>query len=151
MGLFRSDEEKARAAEERAEAERTAAAQQAEADRVAAEAAHAATPVGQAEAAMRRGDRFCEVQVSVGRQEREAMWGERTYAADDRVDSSAQVLGEIEELGWRLEHVGYVFRVTGESSSEKAFMTGQQTAVSGDTVGIYLFRNPTVGGAGAPA
>jgi hypothetical protein len=43
--------------------------------------------------------------------------------------------------GWRLEHVGHVFVVTSESSRDKFLRTGQQTAVSGGTIGIYLFRN----------
>ena len=31
--------------------------------------------------------------------------------------------------------------ITGESSSDRILGTGQNTAVSGETVGIYLFRN----------
>ena len=53
--------------------------------------------------------------------------------------SSATTLGEIEKLGWRLEHAGYYFMITGERSSERAF--GQATAINGVTIGVYLFRN----------
>jgi hypothetical protein len=52
-----------------------------------------------------------------------------------------QRLRAIEAIGWRLEHVGHVFVVTSESSRDKFLRTGQQTAVSGDTIGIYLVRN----------
>jgi hypothetical protein len=55
--------------------------------------------------------------------------------------SSAASLGEIEKLGWRLEHVGYYFMITGETSTDRVFVSGEATAVSGVTVGVYLFRN----------
>lgn len=144
MGLFKSEEEKAAEVAARAEAERVAAANRVLAQQEERERAWLATPIGQAQQAMDRGEKFCELQLPVGRQEREAMWGARDYATNELVMSSAQVLGEIEDMGWKLEHVGYVFQVTGESSTEKAFLSGQQTAVSGVTVGIYLFRNPTL-------
>jgi hypothetical protein len=47
----------------------------------------------------------------------------------------------IEQLGWRLEHAGYFFMITGESSTARVFASGDNTAVSGTTVGVYLFRN----------
>jgi hypothetical protein len=50
-------------------------------------------------------------------------------------------LAAIEDIGWRLVHVGYVFVVTGESSHERVFSSGDNIAVSGQTIGIYLFRN----------
>ncbi len=31
--------------------------------------------------------------------------------------------------------------VTGETSTSRVFVTGEATAVSGVTVGVYLFRN----------
>lgn len=144
MGLFKSEDEKAQEAAARAEQERREAESQVLAQQAERERAWLATPLGQAQAALERGERFCELQLVVGRQEREAMWGARDYATSDVVISSAQVLGQVEEMGWRLEHVGYVFRMTGESSSQKAFASGLQTSVSGDTVGVYLFRNTTV-------
>ena len=55
--------------------------------------------------------------------------------------SSAVILGEIESLGWRLEHAGYFFMITGETSTARVFNSGEATAVSGVTVGVYLFRN----------
>jgi hypothetical protein len=55
--------------------------------------------------------------------------------------SSAAILGEIESVGWRLEQAGYFYMVTNETSSDRVFLTGQATAVSGVTVGVYLFRN----------
>jgi hypothetical protein len=55
--------------------------------------------------------------------------------------SSAVTLGEIEKLGWRLENASYLFMITGETSTSRVFVTGEATAISGVTVGIYLFRN----------
>lgn len=144
MAFFKSEEERAQAAAERAaqEAEEEAARQEKLQERARIE--WLATPIGQATAALQAGQRFLEVQLSVGRQEREAMWGMRDYDAQDQVISSAAVLGEIEALGWRLEHAGYIFRVSGESSSSRMFVSGEQTSVSGETVGIYLFRNASL-------
>jgi hypothetical protein len=41
----------------------------------------------------------------------------------------------------RLEHVSYIFMITGETSTQRVFASGEATAVSGVTVGVYLFRN----------
>ena len=141
--MFKSAED--RAAERRAREADEARAEQARAEqeRAAKEqrerAAYLATPVGAASAAIEAGEPFFEVQLEVGRHTGTAGFG----AADGRhtTASSAATLGEIEKLGWRLEHASYVFMVTGESSTSKVFATGEATAVSGVTVGVYLFRN----------
>ncbi len=140
MGLFKTEEEKAAAAaeEERVEAARQA---QATADAVARAAeARARGPIGQAEAAKAAGLGFFEVQLDVGESQGTSWFGSTT-ATDTRTTRHLGILGEIEALGWRLENVGYVFLMTGQSSTDKVFFTGQETAVSGKTVGIYLFRN----------
>lgn len=54
--------------------------------------------------------------------------------------SSAGILGDIERVGWRLEHTGYFYMVTGETSTKKVLISGDQTAVTGITFGVYLFR-----------
>jgi hypothetical protein len=122
----------AREAEDRAERARAAKAEQ-------QRQAFLASPVGAATAAMEAGETFFEVQLEVGSHVGSAGFG----AIDGRhtVTSSASTLGEIEKLGWRLEHVGYFFMITGESSTARVFMSGDNTAVSGTTVGVYLFRN----------
>ncbi len=53
----------------------------------------------------------------------------------------ASILDGIEAQGWRLDHVGYVYRVTGTTSRDKFFASGQQEAVSGEIIGVYLFRS----------
>lgn len=141
MAFFKSDEEKAREAAEQAAAEQEMAEALAARKEATARKAWLESPLGKATAAKESGDRFLELQLEVGMHHREAPWGARDYASDERVISSASMLQKIEEVGWSLEHVGYVFKMTGQSSSEKWLASGQQTAVSGITVGIYLFRN----------
>ncbi|GAB7002633.1 hypothetical protein JCM18899A_01040 [Nocardioides sp. AN3] len=51
------------------------------------------------------------------------------------------MLTHIADVGWRLEHTSYLSMVTGETSSERVFLSGQHVAGSGVTVRVYLFRN----------
>ena len=141
--MFKSAEEKeAERLEREAEEARVAAA---EAERARAEeearqrAAWLASPVGAATAAKEAEERFLELQLPVGGHLGQASWG--MASGERKADSSAAILGQIEKVGWRLEHASYVFMVTGQSSTERMFLTGQETAVSGVTVGVYLFRN----------
>lgn len=142
-------------ASEREAARREREAEQARNEAAAAEQARAAeeqrnreaflaTPVGAATAAKEAGQPFFEVQIEVGSREGSAWFG----ATDGQrtASSSAATLGEIEKLGWRLEHAGYYFMVTGETSTGRVFISGDATAVSGVTIGVYLFRNTSVPG-----
>lgn len=52
----------------------------------------------------------------------------------------ASILEAVEEHGWHLEHVNYVFRMTETVSRDKFLSSGQQEAVSGEVLGIYIFR-----------
>jgi hypothetical protein len=80
-----------------------------------------------------------EVQLQVGAHVGSAGFG--GIQGQHTTSSSAVTLGEIEKLGWHLEHVGYYFMITGETSTARVFVSGDATAVSGATVGVYLFRN----------
>lgn len=57
-----------------------------------------------------------------------------------RTTEHASMLDAIEAEGWRLEHANYVYRVTGSVSRDKFLSSGQQEAVSGEIIGVYLFR-----------
>ncbi|MFI5428310.1 hypothetical protein [Aeromicrobium sp. UC242_57] len=140
MGLFKSEEEKAAEQAERACVEAAQAAARAEAAKKAAEAKRRAGPVGQAGVAKEAGLRFYEVQLDVGVTQGSATFGEAS-GSETRSAAHPGHAGEIEALGWKLEHVGYVYQVTGEETTDKFVTTGQRVAVSGKTVGIYLFRN----------
>jgi len=141
--MFKSAEEReAERREKEAEQARVAAAE-AQRQRAAAEqqarAAFLATPQGAATVAKEAGDRFLEIQLQVGSQYGHASWG--MVEGRSSVESSAGVLELVERVGWRLEHANYFFMITGETSSQRVFMTGEATAVNGVTVGAYLFRN----------
>lgn len=130
----RRDREAERARQEAAQAER---AMEAEEERQ--RAAFLATPVGAATLAKDEGQTFFEVQLEVGGHLGSAGFGN----IDGRrtTSSSAATLAAIEQLGWHLEHASYFFMITGETSTARVFMSGEATAVSGVTVGVYLFRN----------
>jgi hypothetical protein len=140
--VFRSPEEKAasrskrdaeRAQEEAALAERAKAAAE-ERQR----AALLATPIGAATAALDAGQEFFEVQLEVGTHTGTASFG--SAQGQRTTSSSAGILGEIEKLGWRLEHASYLYVMTGETSTKKVLVSGDETIISGTTVGVYLFR-----------
>ena len=139
-----------KSAEERAAERRKREAEQAREQAALAEQAGAqeeqrqrdvflASPVGAATAAKEAGEPFFEIQLELGGHVGSASFG--SAAGHRMTSSSAATLGEIERLGWRLEHAGYYFMVTGETSTSRVFVTGDATAVSGVTVGVYLFRN----------
>lgn len=116
------------------------------AERAARAAAHTpaepATPEEQALAAYEAGEGFLELQMEVGASlRRTPTWrpGENHRVSEHTTDPTG-TLEAIEAIGWHLEHVGYVFVVTGQNSVDRALSSGQETAVSGKTVGIYLFR-----------
>jgi hypothetical protein len=141
--VFDSAEEKAAKKKAREEEEaRVAAAQAAQARADADERARRAWlagPVGRATAAKQADEEFFEVQLQVGAHSGSASWGEAS--GERSAASSAGTLAQIERVGWRLEHASHVFMVTGQTSTERVFLSGENTAVSGAMVGVYLFRN----------
>ena len=139
--MFKSGEERAADRHER----ETARAEQARAaEEQRKREAFLATPVGAATAAKEAGQQFFEIQLEVG-----GHLGSSGFGSTDghrSTSSSAAILGEIESIGWRLEHVGYFYMITSETSSDRMFLSGQATAVSGVTIGVYLFRTATPNG-----
>lgn len=111
-----------------------------------AEAAHRAreafevSPAGQARSAYARGDAFYQVQIPHADVRRpHSLAGESQQWL---AESSADHLAAIEAEGWRLEHAGFVYVMTGQTSRDKiaGWSGGQLTAVNGQVNGIYLFR-----------
>ncbi len=141
--MFKNAEERAAQRREREAEQARAQAALAEQARVAEEQrqrdAFLATPVGAATAAKEAGQAFVEIQLEVGGHTGSA--GSGSTEGRRLASSSAATLGEIEKLGWRLEHAGYYFMITGETSTDRVFVSGAATAVSGVTIGVYLFRN----------
>jgi hypothetical protein len=145
--VFRSAEEKEAQRREREAQEARAAEARAEQAKLAEEErkrkAFLASPVGAATAAKEAGQQFFEVQLEVGKHKGSASFG--SIEARRTTSSSAATLGEIEAVGWRLEHAGYYFMITGETSTKKVLVSGEETAINGVTIGVYLFRNTSPG------
>lgn len=104
--------------------------------------AYASSPVGQAEAAHRRGDGFFQIELEISK-----IGGLGTYSAFGSSGNAVKhtggrpdLLGQIEDVGWRLEHVGYVFVETGATTSNRFGGTGQGVVTRGQVMGVYLFR-----------
>jgi hypothetical protein len=97
-------------------------------------------PVLQARLALDAGSKI--FQVSLPLSKTAAMVGALTPATTaTKTAEHGSVLDAIESVGWRLEHANYVYRVTGSISRDKLLSSGQQEAVSGEIVGIYIFRH----------
>lgn len=98
------------------------------------------TPVGQATEAKERGDRFFEVQLDAAQ-----LKGSSTFGSSNnrmrRSGGAPDVLGQIEEVGWRLEHVSHAFIETGATTTNRMLGTGQGMVTRGVVTGFYLFRN----------
>lgn len=147
MALIGRKTEEERAAED---ARRQEAAQrltaQMEAVRTAAEQEDArkrylASPVGQADTARQRGDRFFQVSLRESEVRGQSTdWTFSQSTTTTKVHGATDVLGQIEELGWHLEHVGYVFVETGAVDRNKAFSGGAVSRTDGYVQGTYLFR-----------
>jgi hypothetical protein len=65
---------------------------------------------------------------------------EMTTRVRDTGDIVGASLTAVADEGWELVTAGYVFRQTGGASRDKFLASGQQIAVIGDTLGVYLFR-----------
>jgi hypothetical protein len=141
--MFDSLEEKAAKKKARDEEQaRIAAAEAAQAQSAAEERRRKAwliSAAGGAAEAKVAGDEFYECQLQVGTHEGRASFGEASGTR--QVQSPAGTLMQIERIGWRLEHVDHVFMATGQTSTGRVMLSGENTAVSGVIVGIYLFRN----------
>jgi hypothetical protein len=99
-----------------------------------------ATPVGRAETAHQEGRAFFHLTVPISEVEgRELEWT-LSQSAETRRFAPTDILGQIEEVGWRLEHVGYVFVETGEVARSKVRPSGSVSRAQGYVEGIYLFR-----------
>ena len=98
------------------------------------------TPLGLATTAKETGNGFFEIELEIGSSKRTVAFGTADFGGHKKSDFTG-VLSQIESIGWRLEQVGYYFLITGETSRDKFLASGQNTAVNGKTMGVYLFRN----------
>ena len=119
--------------EEKQEERRVKAEQEARAN-------YLASPAGKAEAAYQAGLMFFQLTINISAiQGRSSDWSYSQSTLTRRFNA-VDTLGQIEEMGWHLEHVGYVFVETGEIARSKALSSGSVTRTQGYVEGIYLFR-----------
>lgn len=118
-------------------------AAKADAQRAKQEAAYWASPVGRAAQAKQRGDTFFQLEIETTRLAGYStdFWGPSDVSKTRRAKGATDVLGQIEDLGWRLEHAGWVFIETGSSSRDKLMSSGERSTTSGRVEGVYLFRS----------
>jgi hypothetical protein len=98
------------------------------------------SPLGLATQAKEAGNGFFEIELELGSSKRNVSFGTGDFGKHKKSEYTG-LLSQIEDIGWLLEHVGYYFMITGETSRDKFLASGQNTAVNGKTMGIYLFRN----------
>lgn len=128
MPLFNQKTEEEKQEERRVKAEQEARAR------------YLASPVGKAEAAYQAGQMFFQLTINISEIEgRSSDW---SYSQSTRTTrfNAVDTLGQIEETGWHLEHVGYVFVETGEIARSKVMSSGSVARTQGYVEGIYLFR-----------
>ena len=101
----------------------------------------AASPPGRALAAYERGDLFFQTAISASEVE---SWAEPGPKKKDDANvvkafNNPDVLGQIEEIGWDLEHASWVFTQT-RSSTRGGPSESSSTTIDGEIKGVYLFR-----------
>jgi hypothetical protein len=97
------------------------------------------SPAGRARVAYERGDQVFQYAANVMSQKAiiVAMVGSNT--AQSTSDPSV-ILNSVCNEGWELVNGSFVFVETGQQSRDKFMSSGQNVAVSGATVGYYLFK-----------
>ncbi|WP_091229152.1 hypothetical protein [Microbacterium sp. 3J1] len=87
-----------------------------------------------------RGDVLLHLQVEVSRLTGEpSSWG----SAQNEFTTNESVgcfLGEVERVGWRLEHTGYTFVESGATTSARMLSTGTGVVNHGAVTGYFTFR-----------
>ena len=116
------------------------AQQQAAAQQAAADAAFASSPVGLATAARAAGNGFFQIEIEVSELTGPTSFFGSSSNVVQHKGTATDVLGQIEAVGWHLEHVGYVFIETGSTSTSRVLLSGEGVVTQGNVTGIYLFR-----------
>ena len=100
-------------------------------------------PVGKAREAFTDGQLFYQTSFDleqVGRNIVNILGHEMNTRIKNIGDPVGATLSSIDKEGWELIEAGYVFRQTRQDSRDKFVASGQQIAITGQTVGIYLFK-----------
>lgn len=141
MGLFRSTPEERAAKEQQAAEARAQKERRAEEERRRIEAeAFAKTPAGQARRARAAKRRIFQTDMVLSETTGSTFADFSSHSRTSETLDCGGMIEAIEEEGWRLEHADYIYRVTGSSSRDRHLSSGQKETVSGQIVGIYIFR-----------
>jgi hypothetical protein len=89
--------------------------------------------------AKEQGQGFLELQIEAGTSQQKSNFSATGVYSHRETKSHAGLLSAVEQIGWHLEHVTYVFTPT-HQKTHKSFMGGENAAISGVVMGIYLFR-----------
>jgi hypothetical protein len=89
--------------------------------------------------AKEQGQGFLELQLEVGTSQQKSSFSAMGVYGHRETKSYAGLLSAVEQIGWHLEHVTYVFTPT-HQKTHKAFLGGENASISGVVMGIYLFR-----------
>lgn len=98
-----------------------------------------ASPQGKARTAFKSDAKLFQIDLPISETLGVVVAMSGTYTSDVNFNN-ASILEGIESEGWKLENTGYVYRVLGTVSRDKFLSSGQQEAISGEIVGIYIFR-----------
>ncbi len=89
--------------------------------------------------AKEQGQGFLELQLQVGTSQQKSNVSATGVYSHREAKSYAGLLSAVEQIGWHLEHVTYLFTPT-QQKTHKAFLGGENASISGVVMGIYLFR-----------
>lgn len=134
--MLRKDPDKAAEKQAKKQADREERGRQTQLD------AWLPSPDGRARTAREHGAGVFQIAIPLEQTERAfgSMGGSTRGAMRQKTHDPTSVIDAIEAEGWRLEHAGYLFRETGSVSRDKFLSSGQTASVTGEIVGIYLFR-----------
>lgn len=137
MSLFKPTPEELERKEQKREEKRKQAAAVEAARR---EKAFLESPPGRARAARKTGMKIFQIDMPLSQSKAHIAPMIGAFTRKEQTTDYANMIQAIEEEGWRLENVGYVFRWTGSETRDKLLASGQQESVSGEIIGIYIFR-----------
>lgn len=100
----------------------------------------AQTPRGRARKARTAGRRLFQIDLPLSQTVGHSSLLLGTFTTATGTADATDLLEQIEAEGWHLIDASYVFRPTGSASREKIIGSTEREAISGDIIGIYLFR-----------
>lgn len=98
------------------------------------------TPYGRARIARRKGRKLFQIDIALSQTTGHSSLLLGTFTSGGATDDASEILESIEAEGWHLIDANYVFRPIGTAGREKILGTTEHEAITGQIIGIYLFR-----------